>query len=116
MKDSFALRRMALDTMSWSSEEVKVHWAASNGRPFQGMGVGSKEVVGSGGRGGGATKVPTDGFGEREGWTGTLSGGSRDGPGCGEGGDEGTCIATSIMWKGTEALSSSCRDGMDCWY
>lgn len=117
MKDSFALRRTARDAISWSSEEVKVHWAASNGRPFQGMGMDSKEMAGGGGRGGGATNVVVDVFGEREGRGGTFCGERRDGSGCGEGGDEGTCIATSTIWKRREEVSgSSCKDGMDSWY
>ena len=56
-KDSRALRRMACETMSWSSEEENDHWAASKGRPFHGIGVESKVMMGGGVSAGGVTKA-----------------------------------------------------------
>jgi hypothetical protein len=63
MKDSFALSLIARETISCSSDEVNVHWAASYGKPFQGMGVDSKDTAGGGTREGGARNVVIDGFG-----------------------------------------------------
>lgn len=54
---------MALETISWSSEEEKVHWATSKGRPFHGTGVGSNVMVGGGVSGGGGIKVVGADFG-----------------------------------------------------
>lgn len=92
MKDSPALRRIALETISWSSEDVNVHCAASRERPFQGIGTDSKVTAGGGGSGGGATNVPTNVFGPVEDCSGRFR---DDEPGDGEGGDEGVCMAAS---------------------
>ena len=88
-KESRALRRMALETISWSSAEEKVHWAASRGRPFHGMGVDSNEMAGGGVSGGGGTKVAVGVF-----WGG---------------GDEGDCTAASA-WAGGAGNKKCARE------
>lgn len=83
MKDSFALSLIARETISWSSAEVNVHWAASYGRPFHGMGTDSNDTEGGGARGGGARNVAIDGFGLSVGF-GCEAGGAGE---AGEGGE-----------------------------
>lgn len=92
MKDSPALRRIARETISWSSEDVNVHCAASRERPFQGIGTDSKVTTGGGGSGGGTRNDPTNVFGPVADCAGRFRG---DESGNGEGGDEGICMATS---------------------